>query len=408
MIPTSNLSGKVTRTSDALGGSTGGTTATGGTTNQPPPTNTTTKPAPTGGTIDRYGVPRGGQLPQAQTSQQTQPLQQAQSGAQVLDPTAGMQQTQQPLAQTSMQTSNGLNLPGYDTNAGRTLWNFVPGVAGADVIARIANGEDPWTAWTGSVGDNLGGIAGAGADAAADIGGSVMEGAVPGLQDLLTQLVQGGASIWGAGEQAWNDAMGPPPDIYQRMQELVGQYGFQPSDLFQAAGQNMMTISDPAAWEQMAQNRMDAHREEARASMNDAERRMRGAAARSGFNPAGGVGNIYSDYAGSMQDAQRNIFNDALQNQMQAANMVNNFALGERGLDQQAWANQLGMLGGALNAQNAYDQHNYTNFGEAVGGVANMLGGLTGGATQGAGDLMGGVGSLLGPLLMLGGLPLGI
>lgn len=385
---------------------------------------TTTTQAPTGGTqtlqqkaqsaplrqagtTDRYGITTGGQT-QQQTQQQ--PLQQAEAPQyQALDPTAGAQLAggEQAVAQMNMQSA-GLGLPGYDTGLGRLLWTFGTGGASttADIATRVFQGDSLDQAIAANIGTGADAIIGDGADAAQ----TIIDEAMPSIEDLLSTLVGAGTNIWQTGEQAWQEGMGPAPNISDQIQQILAGFGYTPTSLAGDVGQNWTSAMDPAAWEQMAANRMDAAREEARGSMNEAERRMRGAAARGGFNANPGLGGIYSDYAGAMQDAQRNIFNDTLTNQMNALQGASSYALGQQGLDLQHYGQLLNPMIQAAMQQGLYDQNNYTSFGEAVGGVADIIGSLTGGAANAGGQAAGGIGNLLGGLIGAGiiGLPFGV
>lgn len=241
--------------------------------------------------------------------------------------------------------------------------------------------------------------------------GAVIQRMLEGLGQGAEALVGDLSRVYAGGQQAYDQAMSDagygPPSAVQGMQQILDDNPYQQSALSQQVMQNAAMMQNPEAWEQMMANRLAQQQEQARSDLNLAERRLRGSQARSGLSTGGSISNLYGLYGDQMQNAQRNIFNDVLQQQMQALNMGAGIAQGQQGLDQALRGQNVGALGQANLTDTMYGQHNYTNFGEALGGMANLAGSVLGGGAQAAGGAMSGLGgAALSILPKLLGLPL--
>lgn len=158
--------------------------------------------------------------------------------------------------------------------------------------------------------------------------------------------------------------------------------GFQQSSLMGDVGQNWTSAMDPAAWQQMAQNRLASANEANLSALNLAERRLADSAARTGLGNFGGArGNMYNDFASRGIQAERDIFNDALMNQMNAIQGAGQFALGANQQDQSRWSQlaNMGMMGAGQDfAANREDNPSgasvLRDFLGAIGGAAGGIG----------------------------------
>lgn len=305
--------------------------------------------------------------------------------ASVYDPAAGMQADPRQDRGTYDPTTGQITYSdGRTSSAQHNLHRgtvLEPIVAVADYLT-----DGGFTAAQGTVTED---IHGTDLNGDGTIGGGVVQAGT----EVFEPLVSNASELWKQLEQAW----GTTPEALGPIMDILNQFGFNPSSLTGALGQNAQAMMDPAAWQQMADNRMAAHRDQARGDLNDMERRTRGAAARGGFNPTAGLNNAYSQYAQSNQDAQRNIFNDALGHQMNAFNTASGYGLGQQGLDQSRWGQGLGMLGQAGMFDAANRAGDFTNFGEMVGGVGDLVGSVL----HGGGQSGGGIASMLPMLLAL-------
>jgi hypothetical protein len=215
------------------------------------------------------------------------------------------------------------------------------------------------------------------------------------------------ASMLQQWSQGWDQGMGgPPPGALEGLQNLLSQWGFQQSSLVGDVGQNWTTAMDPGAWEQRADNLMAMAQDQGRADLNLAERRMANSAARSGLaNAGGGYAAAHNQYAGNMQDARRNIWNDSVQQQLAAVTGAGQFANQQQALDQQRWSQGLGLLGQANLTDTLQANSDYLGFGEAVGALLGGVGGMMNNAQNSAGAGLGSIAAMLPFLPMLAGIP---
>jgi len=235
---------------------------------------------------------------------------------------------------------------------------------------------------------------GNGQQAAADLGAAGGQlGADVG--NALGQTFAGVAGGWdqavgGGGQKGFNDFFN------QNMPQ------WQESSLNDAVGANMQQMMDPAAWEQMARNRLDAANFANTGALNTAERRLADMAGRTGFANTGGVqGQMYNDFANRGLQNERDIFNDTLTNQMNAIGQAGSYANTQRGQDLQRYGNLLniGAMGAGQDLSNYREDH---PSGAAMAqDLMKALGGVAGGA-------QGNIASLLPFLGMLAGAPMGV
>lgn len=192
--------------------------------------------------------------------------------------------------------------------------------------------------------------------------------------------------------QGWQEGNPPPPGALQMMQDLYGQHGqYQGGPMMDALVQNGLSMMGPEAWEQMAQNRLAAHGEQALSSLNEAERRMRGGAALGGYSASPGLARAYQGYGQAMQDAERNIFNDILGQQMNAYGLASNVGMFDQAQRNALQQQGLGLMGNANMFDAAAAQQNYTGFNDILNAMAGIYGGMVEGAGGIAGGLMGGM-----------------
>jgi hypothetical protein len=190
--------------------------------------------------------------------------------------------------------------------------------------------------------------------------------------------------------------------------DFLNTPGFEQGSLMGDVGQNWTAAMDPAAWEQMAQNRLASANEANMGALNRGERRLADRAGRTGFaNTGGATSQMYNDYAGRGVQAERDIFNDTLMNQMNALQGASGFALGENAQNLGQWGQ---LYGGSLHQA---DQDFAANREDNPSGAAMLsdLFGAGGAAVGGAGQLAGaGAGGLMsllaipGMAAMLGGM----
>lgn len=192
---------------------------------------------------------------------------------------------------------------------------------------------------------------------------------------------------------AWNAAN---PGSNMSYEDFLNIPGFDPSSLMGDVGQNWTAAMDPAAWEQMAQNRLAAANEANMGALNRGERRLADRAGRTGFANTGGVtSQMYNDYAGRGVQAERDIFNDTLMNQMNALQGASGFALGQNAQDQARWALEAGMAGHAADQNFGANREDNPSGAAVLGDLLGALGGAAGGAANLAGQGAGGIMSLL-------------
>jgi hypothetical protein len=270
------------------------------------------------------------------------------------------------------------------------------------------NQQDPMAQYSAyGVGDafnDFGGLVGDAFAASAGAAGQSMADTIGTLGDAFMPMVGSISDAYQQMESEW----GTSPTATPYMSELLQNNPYQAGSLYNDVGQNMTAMMDPGAWEQMAANRLDSAREESLGAMNEGARRMRGGAARGGYNPTAGLSNVYNQHGQNMVNAQRDIFNDTLGNQMQAAGMAGNYALGQEGMERGMYNNALQMMGnaGMYDAQQA--GQDYTNFGEFVGGVGQLLGAGAGAFGDMYSSAMGGAGQMAGAALPLIGAAAGL
>lgn len=191
------------------------------------------------------------------------------------------------------------------------------------------------------------------------------------------------------------------PSMQGMLADLLGQAGFDPASLMGDINANWSSAMDPAAWEEMARNRIASADEANLAGLNEAERRINARAARTGLQNTGGQrSSIYNSFADRGVQARRDTFNDALNNQMAAMQGASAFGLGQNAQDQARWAQLLGIgaqgvgadfnairadnpsgasvLRDLMGAKAAKDAANTAALGQAGGGVLSALGALLG------------------------------
>lgn len=175
---------------------------------------------------------------------------------------------------------------------------------------------------------------------------------------------------------AWDNANGAGN---QGFHDFLSNPRFEGGSLMQDVGQNMTSMMDPGAWEQMARNRLAAANDASLASLNEAERRMNDRSSRSGLaSNLGMQGQMYKNHADRAVQSERDIFNDVLSNQMGAIGQAGQFALGAQGQDIGRWQSLLGQS--TLGAQADLASHREDN----PSGAA-VLGDLLGAGGQAAG-----------------------
>jgi hypothetical protein len=257
----------------------------------------------------------------------------------------------------------------------------------ADALAELA--QQPWLQGTpiGAIG-NLWGQVGGGQSPTEAAGGVAADAA--GLA--------GGTLGAGFAEfrDAWDAATGGGSNASAF--DFMQIPGFEQSSLMGDVGQNMTSMMDPAAWEQMAANRLSSAFEANRGALNLGERRLNDRAARTGLaNSDGARGSMYDAFAQRNMQAERDIFNDTLNNQMGAIGQAGNFALGQQAQDQARWSQLLGLGGQAGLADFMANREDNPSGAAVLQDLLGALGGLAGAGGQGASGLM----SLLGPLLLV-------
>lgn len=197
---------------------------------------------------------------------------------------------------------------------------------------------------------------------------------------------------------AWNAAN---PGSNMSYEDFLNMPGFEQSSIMGDVGQNWTAAMDPAAWEQMASNRLAAANEANTSALNRGERRLADRAGRTGFANTGGVtSQMYNDYAGRGMQAERDIFNDTLMNQMNALQGASGFALGQNAQDQSRWAQETALAGHAADQNFAANREDNPS---GAGVLADLLG--AGGEAAGMAGQAGGVlAQLLAALGMAGGM----
>lgn len=230
-------------------------------------------------------------------------------------------------------------------------------------------------------------------DAAAAIGGGIQEA----VEDIPSDLGTVAGEAVSDFRDAYNDAAGQPPSMMDSVNDIIAQLGGMPGQnpLLGAVGQNWMSAMDAGAWEQMARNRLDAAREANLGQTNDAMRRLNDRAARTGFaNPGGVAASIFSDAAARDVQSERDIFNDALMNQMNALQGASSFGLGAQSADLDRFRAGLAPL--LMGAQADYDRELADN-----PAWSTVLRDIMGAGGQAAGAVGNNIASML-PLLLLG------
>lgn len=173
--------------------------------------------------------------------------------------------------------------------------------------------EDPQS----PVGDALGGLSG-------DLGG-VLADIVNGFQD---------------GYDGNGNQVGTASDYVDSVFGGMGQ--FNPGGLTDSVLANWQQAMGPEAWQQQADNQLATRYEDSLSSLNESERRLNARSAQAGIgNDTGMREGLYNDFAGRNQQAQRDVFNDALNNQMTAMNGATTAANANRSMDQSLYSNEL-------------------------------------------------------------------
>lgn len=227
-------------------------------------------------------------------------------------------------------------------------------------------------------------------------------GAATGM-DSLTAAANGALTSAGgvAGQSladliaGYNQGMGgqADPSFSQFFNQMAP--GFQENSLTNAVGQNMQQMMDPAAWEQSAQNQLANDLATNTSSLNEGERRLQDQAGRSGLANTGGADSALLRNFSNQQSADaRNVFNDTLGHQMDAANMASSYANGLRGQD----TSRSNMLTGIAGQGAGQD---LANAREDNPSLIKVLQSLMGGAGAAAGAGAQGLGSLASLLPLL-------
>ncbi len=272
-----------------------------------------------------------------------------------------------------------LGLPDLAAGAGGTMTAQGVGTpVGQPGIPGSTPGMD--AAWDAAA--TGGGAAGATGGVAGAIGSAMLDPVIGALQ---------------GGKASWDKAFGGENPLSQPgLQDILAQYGFTPGSLSGDVGQNWATAMDPAAWEQRANNLYSQAQETANTSLNSNERRFNDRAGRSGLaNQGGGLSSLYQGYGSELQNAQRNIQNDSLSQQMQAMQGAGAFANGQQALDQQRWGQGMSALTQANQMDTAYNQQANPDFWDMLNSAMSAAGGVAQGAGQAGGSILASLPKLL-------------
>lgn len=216
------------------------------------------------------------------------------------------------------------------------------------------------------------------------------------LSKLMGGLGEGAGALMEGFQTGWGKTQEVPGGVYE---DLMGMYDDErnqigTNDMLGAANAMGMDMMNPQAWEAMVDRRMAQSTDQLREALNEAERRSRGAAAAGGYSADAMLSNAYRDYGQGLVDANRNILNDALMQQMAAQGQVSGQGLAQQQLAQQLLQQRLGTLGAGQMMDKSFEQSLYTSPEEVMNAMAMMLGG----GMAGAGQAAGGMGSVLGGL----------
>lgn len=370
----------------------------------PPPPTSGYQPTPGHITTGRYGAPVIPGMPTSINTQQGSPMQGPPIPTQIhpqgphptsrLPPLLAGMFGQQP---RNMQQpgSGGMSMAGGQRQVAqapapqRTASAQGAGASGdqaqAQAQAQLVPGQTVagLPAWMfGPVGQAIGGQAGDAANAAV---GGLAGDAGSTLGNMFKQFSDAWGNSSGAGDRSMGSFMQNPQ--------------FNDGSLVGDVGQNMTSMMDPAAWQQMAQNRLTDLNQSNLAGMNLAQRRMADSAGRTGMaNTNGAVNNLYNQYALRGQQDSRNVFNDVLNNQVNAIGQAGNFALNQRGQDIGRW----NTLAGLDATKGQTDLNNWRQDHPSGAAMAQDLlgaiGGMMGGASQGGGNFL----SMLPAMMMMG------
>ncbi len=271
-----------------------------------------------------------------------------------------------------------------DANYGDFAANVWGNVGEGDIGGAVGTMGDYWFGQDGVAADTAGAVGGA--------AGNALAGAGSGVGNFLGEQ-------FSDFKNSWDSATGIED---KQFGQFLNNPGFQGGSLMQDVGQNMTSMMDPGAWVQQARNREQAAHDQNLASLNLGERRLNDRSARSGLANNGGMLNkMYQDHGQANLQADRDIFNDALNNQTNAIGQAGQFAQGAQAQDQQRWQSLLQQSNlGATQDHAAFRQDNPSGA-SVLQDLLGAIGGVAGGAGQAAGQGA----SLIGPMLaMMGGM----